>query len=109
MKTVRIQAGAIVDERSLHAEFDQKLGFPDYNGNNWNAWIDCMSCLTEPAGYMSSVHLEPAEELRLELVDGEDLRTRCPSVFATLIECVEFVNSRYADRGEQNQITVSLA
>jgi hypothetical protein len=108
LKSIRIQASVITDEASLHAEFQKELGFPGYYGNNWNAWIDCMSCLTEAAGYMSSVHLDPGEDLVLELADGEAFRIRCPNVFADLVDCVESVNSGYADRGEDNRITVSL-
>lgn len=108
MKTVKIQASAITDEVSLHAEFVKTLEFPSYYGNNWDAWIDCMSCLTEPTGYMSSVHVDSTEGLRLELVNGEDFRLRCPSLFADLVDCLEFVNSRYADRGQATRITVCL-
>jgi len=108
MRTVRIQASAIDGELSLHREFASVMGFPGFYGENWNAWIDCMSYLTSPDAGMTTFHLASDEELRVDLVDGNSLQLRCPKVFETLAECAEAVNERFKSHGERALITISI-
>ena len=84
------------------------MGFPGFYGGNWNAWIDCMSCMTSPEAGMTTFHLAPDEELRVDLVGGNSLRVRCPKVFETLAECAETVNGRFKSHGERARITINI-
>jgi RNAse (barnase) inhibitor barstar len=43
MPFVRIDGKRIIDWKSLHRVFAGAFGFPNYYGNNMNAWIDCMT------------------------------------------------------------------
>jgi RNAse (barnase) inhibitor barstar len=108
MKTVTINGAAISDEDSLHDEFSTKLGFAGYCGRNRNAWIDCMSYLTEPSADIIAAQVEAGEELCLRILDGVGLEKRCPDLVKTLLECTEFVNDRYLSTGECTRISVVL-
>lgn len=108
MKAIRIQADAIVDEASLHRVFAAAMGFPGFYGENWNAWIDCMSCLTDPGAGMTAFHLAPDEELRIELAGGEAFRQRCPRLFQDLVECADSVNARFAGHGEGARLLIDV-
>lgn len=108
MRTVRIQTSVIADEIALHREFASVMGFPGFYGANWNAWIDCMSYLTSPEAGMTVFHLASDEELRVELVDGNSLKARCPKVFEALAECAETVNGRLKGHGERARITINI-
>lgn len=108
MKMVRINANVIVDELSLHGEFASAMGFPRFHGENWNAWIDCMSHLTSPEAEMTAFHLAPDEELRVDLVGGASFQQRCPELFEALVDCTRSVNRRFADHGERARVTIQL-
>jgi hypothetical protein len=100
MQRITLDGSRIVDWDSFHDEFARLFGFPAFYGRNMNAWIDCMSYLTEPSAEMSSVSLGPDEPLLLEVTGAEPFRERCPEVFAALVDCTAFVNGRYRDCGE---------
>ncbi|WP_336127808.1 barstar family protein [Mesoflavibacter sp. CH_XMU1422-2] len=47
MTTLKIDGKKLTDWNSFHSEFKSKLNFPDYYGENMDAWIDCVDELTE--------------------------------------------------------------
>jgi RNAse (barnase) inhibitor barstar len=108
MRSVSIPASAITDEKSLHREFATAMGFPVFYGGNWDAWIDCMSSLTSPEAGMTAFHLSCDEQLRIDVVGGTSLQTRCPEVVATLVACAQAVNERFETHGETARITLRL-
>jgi len=108
MKTVLINGTAITDEAALHLEFAAKLGFPGVYGENWDAWIDCMSYVTEPEAEMTDVHVGVGEEVQICVSGGRDLERRCPELVKALLECTDFVNERFQARGEGTRIRVLL-
>lgn len=50
MATVRLNTNQITDWASFHLVCKEAFGFPEFYGANMNAWIDCMSYLTEEDG-----------------------------------------------------------
>jgi RNAse (barnase) inhibitor barstar len=94
MKTIRLDGTAIRDETSFHRECQRVLGFPGFYGANWNAWIDCMSYIDDPAAEMSAVHVAAGERLEIEVTDTTGLSKRCPDVLQALVECTAAVNDR---------------
>ena len=107
MARVRLDTSRIVDHATFHDECMRVLGFPEFYGRNMDAWIDCLSCLREDTGGMTSVLLGASEVLELEVPDVEALGARAPAVVRDLVECAAFVNqSRYVDLGEPPAITL---
>jgi hypothetical protein len=70
------------------------FGFPSFYGRNLNAWIDCMSDLRDDTG-MTTILLAPREVLKIELVDTDGLRHRCPAVLDMLVDGCNDVNQRF--------------
>jgi len=96
---IRINADDIVDAESFHTVFARAFGFPELYGRNMNAWIDCMGYLDDPTAEMSSVHVAQGETLALVVENAGGLKSRCPAIFADLIECTAFVNWRCVQAG----------
>lgn len=47
MQTFRIKGEKIKNWKSFHSEFKKEMNFPDYYGENMNAWVDCVDELTD--------------------------------------------------------------
>ncbi len=97
MKEIQINTTIIHDWSSFHQIFKDAFGFPDYYGANMDAWIDCMSCLSDPLSGMSKITLEPGESLTIKLLQTADFMKRCPKQFLSLVECSAFVNQRFPE------------
>jgi RNAse (barnase) inhibitor barstar len=96
---VKIDAAHIVDWESFHNVFAKAFGFPDFYGRNMNAWVDCMTSLDDADAGMTSVHCTSGAVVTIVLDHAADFATRCPELYATLIECAAFVNWRRVERG----------
>lgn len=107
MKTVVIDGAVVKDEVSFHEIFRQALGFPNFYGRNFNAWIDCMSYLDDPQAGMSSVHVDCGEVLVLAIQNAEQFKKQSAEVWLAFLECAAFVNWRRAERGEPSLLVVS--
>ena len=105
---VSIDCERITDRSSFHSVFAEAFGFPGFYGQNMNAWIDCMSFLDAPEEEMTSVHCLPGTVVTLELQNIKGFRTRCPDLYAALIECSAFVNWRLNEAGRQPVIALSF-
>ncbi|MCA9329849.1 barstar family protein [Candidatus Saccharibacteria bacterium] len=82
----------IKDFDSFHRVFKKALGFPEFYGNNMDAWIDCMGDIHEDTG-MSNVLLEADQPLNLVITNTKIFSQTCPDVLTALIECTAIVNS----------------
>lgn len=71
---------------------------------NMNAWIDCLSYLTEDDG-MTNFILSKDEMLHIQITETEDFNSRLPDIMDALIECSAFVNNRYIEAGENARIS----
>jgi hypothetical protein len=99
MAHVNLDGEAIRDWPSFHAECRREFGFPEFYGNNMDAWVDCLSYLRDDDG-MSKFRLGTDEVLRIEIRHAAALRAHAPDIPEELAFCVEAINDRYADYGE---------
>jgi len=107
MRAVILATSEIVDGPTFHATFASALGFPSFYGCNFDAWIDCMSSLTDDHP-MAAVHLTEGEHLLLVVPAFESLAKRAPEVARSFLECTAVVNLRYGERGEKTRVALVL-
>jgi len=104
---VSIDCDKITDWQSLHQEFARVFGFPDFYGENMNAWIDCLTDLDADTG-MTTIHCDPGSIVVLELMNVKSFRQRCTDQYAAVIECAAFVNWRRLEKGEPAVLALSF-
>ena len=104
---VSIDCDKITDWPSFHREFAEAFGFPDFYGENMNAWIDCLTDLDANTG-MTTIHCEPGSIVVLELLNVKSFRQRCSDQYAAVVECAAFVNWRRVKKGEQAVLALSF-
>lgn len=105
MAEIVLDTKQITDWASFHSICKEAFGFPEFYGNNMNAWIDCMSYLTIDDGF-TNLTFSKDELLHLVITDTEDFKKRLSDVFEALIECSAFVNNRYIDSNENFRISL---
>lgn len=96
---VRIPTNLISDWPSFHKVFAEALGFPDFYGQNMDAWIDCMTYADDSEAHMLARGVVPGEILTLQIDEVSDFAGRCPEQFKALVECTAFVNYRRVEVG----------
>ena len=107
MAVARLSCSEIVDWETLHTACARELGLPDFYGRNGDAWIDCLSCVTEDEG-MSRFTLEPDEKLRIELIGSASLRQRAPRVLEALVDWTQCVNDRLVETGDRPRLELAF-
>ena len=105
---VSLDCDKIRDWGSFHAEFSNAFGFPDFYGNNMDAWIDCMTYVDDPDAGMTTAHCERGSVLVLELLNVAAFRSRVPKLYAAVVEGIAFVNWRRLENGEPAVLTISF-
>lgn len=80
--------------KSFHKEFKVKLNFPDYYGENMNAWIDCMDELSK-------------QPTILHIKNGKTLRENKPELLNAILECGAFINYRNIEINEIPHLIIS--
>ena len=65
MAHTQLDGAALTDWTAFHALSKAAFGFPDFYGNNLDAWIDCLSYLRDDDA-MSSFRLQPDEVLTID-------------------------------------------
>jgi hypothetical protein len=106
MPTVRLDGTLIRDEASFHEECQRVLGFLSSYGANWNAWIDCLSYVDDPAAEMSTVHVPEGQRLDLEITAATDLGNRCPGLLRDLVACTAAVNQGFVRGGSEIRVAL---
>lgn len=99
MPILRLNLGRITDWDSFHDVFAETFGFPAFYGRNMNAWIDCMGNVDSPEAGMSTITIKPGEVLTLHLDGVDEFSTRCPELYAHLVECTASVNWNRTSQG----------
>ncbi len=94
MQTFRIQGKRLKNWKTFHSEFKKEMNFPDYYGENMNAWIDCVDELTD-------------KPTLLEIDNGKYLKENAPELLNAILECGAFVNSRKIEVGEKPNLIIS--
>lgn len=107
MAKVQLDGAALTDWDAFHAVSKAAFGFPDFYGNNMNAWVDCLSYLRDDDA-MSSFRLQPDEMLSIELLHADCLRQQAPQILEELEFCIAALNERYADYGEKPALELVL-
>jgi RNAse (barnase) inhibitor barstar len=82
---IGLDFSSIVDWQTFHAQFKQKMGFPDFYGNNMNAWIDCMSSIDAPSDGMCKVTVGKNQALEIVANGTEKAVKTCPDVLPSSI------------------------
>lgn len=103
MRTVTLDTRSIVDKPTFHAAFASALEFPEFYGRNMDAWIDCMSSLTDEHP-LAGFRLGSDECLVLKVPDFRALEERVPEVTRSLVSCTAAVNQRYGQFGGSARI-----
>jgi len=107
MKSIQIQEDIFLDQERFHAEFSRIMGFPDFYGSNWDAWIDCMSHINETNEAMSEVTVAKDEALEIEVLVSDGREYDKTSVYAAFSSCVSAVNGRFSQDGSKTRIIVT--
>lgn len=90
--TVSIDGSRIQNFDSFHQVFKEVFGFPEFYGENMNAWIDCMGDIHQDTG-MSRVLLPGDTALIIEVTNTDHIKRRDPEVLEALADCTAFVNT----------------
>lgn len=93
-KKFEIDGNALTDWKAFHKVFKETLNFPEYYGNNMDAWIESMA--------------EIKESLLISITDSETLKENQEEIYFTILECAALVNSIKLDEGDESVIAVSL-
>jgi len=107
MQVVEIDGDSIVTWQSFHTVFAKKFGFPNFYGNNMNAWIDCMTYLDDSDAGMSEIHVESGNTVTIQILNPKKLRDKAPEIWEALNECSAFVNWRRVSRGDSPVLSLS--
>jgi RNAse (barnase) inhibitor barstar len=109
MKTVVINTAKLSNWNSFHSYFKRTFGFPEFYGNNLNAWIDCMTSLDEPShGMTTKITLRKGELIIFKLLNVEDSKKSSRDIYDALIESSAFVNHRRIQVGDTPLIVLSF-
>ena len=99
MAEATLDTEKIKDWPSFHAQSAEAFGFPNFYGNNLNAWIDCLTYLPEGDG-MSSFVLGSGEQLFIKLLQFENFAKTQPEICLAFLGYVASVNQRYISAGD---------
>ena len=94
---VIIDFGKIKDWSTFHKVFTEVMGFPDFYGNNNNAWIDCMSYIDDEGAGMSKITVKPGGSLNLVTIGTERAIESTSEVLLGFIDIVAAVNQRFIE------------
>jgi hypothetical protein len=106
-------AAAALDGRELltptgfHRASRAAFGFPDFYGNNFDAWIDCMSGLRNGDG-MTRFTLAADEMLDIIVSNAGILQKSAPDLLESLQQCVAEVNLRCEEAGQPPMLSLQL-
>lgn len=107
--TVTIQGAALLDWPGFHAAMARAFGFRPTYGANFDAWLDCLTDLDEPAAGMTAVHVAPGGVVTLIVDDVDVLAARAPAIFAALVDGVALINQRRLERGAPAVLALAYA
>jgi RNAse (barnase) inhibitor barstar len=94
MKVFQINGDKIKNWKTFHAEFKSEMNFPDFYGENMDAWIDLVDELS-------------SETTLIEITKGHLLKEQAPEILEAILECSAFVNFRKMKQGEQPTLIIS--
>lgn len=104
LQTVRVDGAKIVDWDSLHDEFAEVFGFPEFYGRNGDAWIDCMTHLDTD---FSAFRVSPGQLVLLEIGGAGQLSVLAPELLNFIYDAAAFVNGRRIEVGDPPILLIS--
>jgi hypothetical protein len=107
LKIINIDTNKIKNWDSFHLIFKNTFGFPDYYGENMNAWIDCMTYIDDPESGMTKINIYSGDILIIKLVNSEYFKKNCKEQYLALLECSAFVNQRRLDDESNTMIAIA--
>ena len=102
---INIDFNKINSTKDFHKVFSVVMGFPDFYGNNNDAWIDCMSYIDDKEAGMSLITVKPNESLNI--VVSNFLPYDSEEIFLGFIELVTSVNQRFIEVGSLTRLTIT--
>ena len=106
--SVRIKASKILTWKAFHSYFQREFGFPEFYGRNLDAWIDCMEDLDKPENGMSTFTVKKGQMLVLHLTNVDELKTKAPDIYYTILECSAHINRSRMASSELPLLIVSF-
>ncbi len=108
MKKITIDTNKITNWETFHNIFKTIMGFPEFYGNNMDAWVDCMTSLRSPEDRMTTVTLDKEEILVIELTNVDDFKKSCFDQYQAILESSAFVNYRFSSKNLLPVIALSF-
>lgn len=96
MNRFKVETNQIPDWNSFHNLFCEQFSFPDYYGENMNAWIDCMEDLV-----IDGLTL-------IEFCDSRNLQERNPEIHRAILQSWAFINYRSTELGKDPLLIISM-
>ena len=90
------KANRIKGWKLFHKEFKKVMCFPEYYGENIDAWIDCMEELSDEG-----------ESINIVIYNTKVLKEEAPDILEAILECSSFVNFRRLEKGNEPNILVT--
>lgn len=107
MASAVLEARELLTAEGFHRASRAAFGFPDFYGNNLDAWIDCMSGLRDGDG-MTRFTLAAGEKLDITINNASILQQTAPDVLDALRQCVAEVNQRCQEAGQAPVLMLHL-
>ncbi len=95
MNIYKIEGKNITDKNSFHQEFKVKMNFPEYYGENMDAWIDCIDELSETPTL-------------LQIENEKILKENSPDLFYCILENGAFINQRKIEQKEYPNLIIAF-
>ena len=108
VSTAEINCQNIRGWSSFHDEFTRVFGFSDSYKRNMDAWIDCMSSLSNPDNSKTQIHCEKGKVIAIELVNIKEFKLRCPGIYQLIISSTAFVNWSLINQNNPPVLTLSF-
>ncbi len=107
-KKVTIDAELIINWDAFHNIFSKTFGFPEFYGQNMNAWIDCMTYIDDKDSGMTKFLVDKGDTIIIELKNSDTFKNKCPDIYLTLFECAGHVNERRVVDNDFTMIAIAL-
>ncbi len=96
MRKIRIKTDQIKNWKTFHTYFADQFNFPEYYGQNMNAWIDCMEDFAIDGLTV------------LEFGDCRSFKERIPEIHKAILESSAFINYRSTESGKKPMLIISM-
>ncbi|MGF1788920.1 barstar family protein [Photobacterium swingsii] len=103
---VIIDFNEIESWKSFHFVFSEIMGFPDFYGENMDAWIDCMSNIDDPEAGMSAIVVKSNENLDMIVLGMSNALKNTPEIFQCFFECTVAVNQRFIETDSETRLKI---